>query len=251
MLPRKYRKMPKDFKDFRKRFGWTLLNASDLINCIFQKKSSWISSFFHAKRDRRIAEQKAAQQILYAAKDYLGWFKKEPNKTHLFPLTATIFQYWFARGVRDGAGLKTRLRTIAAWRDYYHDDVASQAKKMKLSQGVVVHDFVVSEKTLESIAKATHTPKEDLIKSGMNFLPETTRKAFLHAYVPLPGKKFTEMSPLLISGKKIASSGKIDFSPALKTLSQKQIAFVKRAVYAAGVAAVRELLKEQVQGKPS
>ena len=233
MLRRKYRKMPKNMEEFSRRFGWSIRHVADVVG----------DCDLHGLRPET-ANRKAAEDIRGLTLEYLGWFRAEPSKTHVFPLTGAVLQYWFAKGVRDGAGLKTRLRTMATSRNYFRaremNAMSEQAGKLKLAPGgAVVHDYESeAQHTLSNIRDTVNVPKEKIA-----FHPLSNKRVHFLGNVPVFGTT-VQVQPKFIVGKEFTASGRLNLAP-LGGIPKRKIAFIKRAVYAVGVASARELLKEK------
>lgn len=240
MVARRYRRMPKDFADFEHRFSWRPLHAANLVS----------------PRQDLLDVAPAQQKLMDLARTYRTYFTSHPDKTHVFPLLGTLFQFEFARGVRDAMGLKTRLRTITT-------DVSlipptglgyPRAKRLGLREtGIVLHDSVGGGRTLNQIANITGIPKQQIVVNELSW-----GQTVPLAEVPLPGGKKKEAASFKSAPKSALLFSKKDGrlrAPSLTMhgLSPNERNFVKRAVYAAGVAATRELMKEEKRprGTPS
>ena len=231
MRPRKYRKTAKGFADFERKFGWTTRNAWSLL-CIT-----------HGGR-RTIPNKKMETELKDLAAEYLNWFKKEPTKTHLFPITGTFFQFEFAKGVHDAAQLageipKVRIRTITPFKEAAPRFLEPQAKKLNLKQtGIVLHDSVSGRRTIGVRADACNIHENEI---GIHRLYSQQTSA--RAKVPLPKQtKWVRVKGFEKDFSSGADKPKLKFDDYLPKSEWK---FLRRAIYAAGVAAGRELLKEK------
>jgi hypothetical protein len=230
--------MPKDFAGFEKRFGWRSTDAADFLLGNVQPIFAERGNENHAAR----------AGLTFLAREYRTFFTHHPNATHLFPMTGAHFQFEFAKGVRDALGLKTRLRTIVVQRDpgSSRERESEQAKKLGLKgASVVMHDSVSRGITRQHIADAAGIPEEDITVHRLR-----VDQTIPFATVPLPGKKdqafvvasasFAKHLPRNAMFVKSQSQLRV---PTGSELSSKDRAFVRRAVYAAGFASARELMK--------
>jgi hypothetical protein len=285
MLERRYRKTPSGFSDFTKRFGWSLRDAVAFVGRIPEKKEMEKRRYARRKilvDDAEVLdvmnERDLRTTLRNLAKEYMWWFNAKPKSVHVFPLKGAYFQYEFARGVRDAlflAGIITKkpvLRTIATIREVdggtgegeivNYRSVMRQAEKIGLNKGkFVVHDFFSRKTTLnaiEGVAGKRH--------SGLHALEEG--QVYAGGNVPIKGV-MKKIGVGGITGKKIRrNEDEINLEPdalykkeererygkgyAFESeydLTAYQIAFVKRTVYAAGVASAREVLKSQYHKK--
>ena len=230
MRARKYRKNPKSFDEVRHRFGWTAFH----IEPVFSHHLTGMPVSFDSESERQ-----ARETIKRWAKKYMIWFTKRPYSTHIFPLRGAIFHFWFARGVRDAMHSKARLRTMALDR---HGDsgggigrklVNQQAEKLKIVQRpIVLHDVVVGRNTIKQIEESTQTPVE------VHSLPEPSE--FAHVEIPLEKGQSVSMANMV--AKKVDARGRLLLGPLPNSAFRpRQLAMVKRAFYAMGVAATREI----------
>ena len=184
--------------------------------------------------------RKANRELRGLARQYLNWFRLEPRKTHVFPMVGAIFQYEFAKGVRDATGLKTRICTITPLRG---KNTASylqpQAERLGLSRtGVVLHDYIHRGILRNAIIEAASIPGGQM---GIHKLAE--RQVMPEAIVPLfGGHKNVSWRSMFRKEVGIGSDGlAVRLGRNEHRLSDRERMFVLRACYAAGYAAAKEL----------
>src|SRR3989344_7955852 len=102
MPSKKYRKLPENFSDVERTFGWNAKFALTLAG----KPPGIGQSGFDKNANRWLFEQslkphEVEQWLENSAKDYAGLFSRHPNVAHVFPMTGTVFQHFFAQGVAD------------------------------------------------------------------------------------------------------------------------------------------------------
>lgn len=243
MAPRRFR--PRDFADFEKRTGWGTGHAFDLVGRLGGVPREQSEA---AKR----GEAGSREELIKLANRYHTWFVKAPNKTHVFPLLGTLFQYEFARGVRDAIGLKTRLRSMVVThvgeKGIIKSQHAASAKKLGLAEtDIVMHDYIHGGRTGDALAEAMYgNPHDERAHFGQHYLEEP--KMFANADIPLPNGSIkhlgvhTSFEPSSRLYRKVNATIREEpqsaFTPSERT-------FIKRAVYAAGFAAAKELMKKE------
>jgi len=252
MPARRPRIKPRDFGDYKERVGWETNHALSLLGT----KTAISRS--------RTAKQ-AGDELKGLAKRYLNWFRQEPSRTHIFPMVGAFLQCEFARGVRDAAGLKTRIRPITPL--MVHDDtdrlrmqryLRPQAKGLK-ETGIVMHDHVGRRgSTRDAIAKAAGIPKEQI---GLHQL--TKSQVHPEAAVPVPGGQKIVGLPFSFFAKTVdPKTDRVKLVPtetlisglpadvslgSTYSLSREERNSVRRALYAAGYAATKELARERAK----
>lgn len=278
MLARKYRRQSKTWSGFEKRFGWSPEHVATILDPDIPRLSDYAPAYAAflgvVKRNPGITESELVKENRWAkeaikhqkqygsfeqvvkqkAQAYIHFFRRFPQRTHLFPARGTYFQFWFAKGIRDALGSKVRLRTIvlnareegaSVHKPLPQQFLQQEVQKLGIGrEGVVVHDAVHSGRTIKRLKKA--------ISSGVHVHRLPLAAVEFGAEVPV----FNRPTGIHVVGtiqKKVdLKRRKLDLrSPNPESrVTTKEAEFVRRALYGAGFAITSEILAEEAKKAP-
>ena len=190
--------------------------------------------FLKSRRNKKISK-KRLRKLEEIAKEYLLFFEKYPEKTHLFPLTGTIFQYYFAKGALAGSSIKNqrKIKLCKEPTNKSSEKLTRLAlKNLDLRKtGIVLHDYIASGRTKSIIAKVSGVPEKEIIVHELN-------KKITGINVKISAfDKWIGIDCNKIITKKEHDSKYICIHNPKTDVSKKEITIIKKALFSAGVQA--------------
>lgn len=257
---------PRNFHDFQIKFKLGKRNLANLqaISELLGKLPKLTFEDLRRGKDSTTPKD-VRDRLKELALEYIGFFREHPTKTHLFPMLGMTFQYLFALGVRDALGIETPIHTTLSSRyvgaKKNTERLKREAKDFNLKKtGIAIHDYVGSGDTIRRIYENVGLPTKPL--------PSEKTIHYMDKYQDNPRATFKfpgTNKPVHISKTRIfeKNTENLTLGPSRENyvqdrekpsvteppLTTQERNYIRRAVYAAGVAAAREIMEEERQKK--
>jgi hypothetical protein len=224
---RKPNRTIRNITDFEKVHGWKVEHALGLLGANLGEMLPLSQT--------TPAHQK--EQLMKVAQIYKNYFEAHPSKTHIFPLTGTIFAYDFATGVRDALKHRIKIKAMTTTGKQGHEvSQTNSARKLIIGKnGFVLHDYVAWGSTRKSLSKATGIKSNKIVTNDLSRFDKGKSK------VPINGN-VKEITAKDLYQKETDPKLKLRISKTSK-LSTKERQLIRRAMYDAGFAAAKEILQ--------